>query len=148
MLSGVCPDCGGTVDLELEICDSHDTSETVCDDCGRPSMSWSRWTCTVCKAIDGGPSWIPLLSHPAVVRFLYEHDIVYHDDPWQMKDLGIRLNFSETLVSREPVRIRFTVSPNGSAGDQLDSDSENDAAEVLHVTLDDTLAVTDLERTI
>ena len=34
MLFGVCPDCGGRIDTSLDVCEDHDASEGVCENCG------------------------------------------------------------------------------------------------------------------
>jgi len=120
MLFGVCPDCGGRIDTSLDLCEDHDASEGVCENCGGINLGQFEFACTVCKTSFGVAVRVPVVLHPAVASFFHRHDIRYFEESWDL----IRTGFAgETeLLSTDPVRVRITL---------VADDSE------LRVTLDD-----------
>lgn len=129
MMDGVCPTCGGHVDWWLDVCEDHDAADGICDACGNPFIGLVRWRCRTCKASLWGPSWSPAMKHPAVVSFFYTHGIERDHSAWETAKRGFAC--TEELISREPLRLRGTVSV----------DDHN-----LHVTVDETLTVVEVRQ--
>lgn len=128
MLFDVCPDCGGTIDTTIDVCEDHDASDGICEACGGLNRGRFEFECTVCKFSYGTAIWVLMAVHPAVASFLHEHDVDYQTDPWEM----IHVGFTGTveLLSRDPIRLGVTFT----AGD-----------DELRVTIDDQVRIVDLE---
>ncbi|MDT3437432.1 transposase [Haloarcula sp. 1CSR25-25] len=140
LIRGVCPECSGPIEESLEICDSHDAADGgLCPNCGTSIRGgWNEarvsYVCSVCKHSASYPAWVAIFDHPAVVAFYHEHgfDMTYGlDDPEVCGRLFERLNKEQTVVSRDPVRIRVTATYDGAA---------------LSLTLDGNLTVVDFSR--
>jgi len=140
LIRGVCPECSGPIQEALRICDSHDApAGELCPNCGTSMRGgWNearvRYVCSVCKHSASYPAWVAVFDHPAAVAFYHEHgfDMTYGlDDPEVCGRLFDRLKKEQTVVSRDPVRIRVTATCDGAE---------------LYLTLDGSLAVVDVGR--
>ena len=140
LIRGVCPECSGPIEESLEICDSHDApAGELCPNCGTSMRGgWNEarvsYVCSVCKHSASYPAWVAVFDHPAVVAFYHEHgfDMTYGlDDPEVCGRLFDRLKKEQTVVSRDPVRIRVTATYDGAE---------------LHLTLDENLTVVGVSR--
>ncbi len=129
MTDGVCPTCGGHVEMRLDVCEDHDTEDGLCDTCDTRFLARTLWACMMCKDAVRGPSWGPVLDHPAVVAFFSDHGIEHAHASWAAMARGDACR--EQLVSTDPTRLRITLS----AGE-----------DELEVTVDDSLAVVDVEE--
>lgn len=127
MLFNVCPDCGGAIETEIDVCEDHDASDGTCENCGGINLGQFEFECTVCKMSYATTLWAAVVLHPAMAAFFHRHDIKYFDEPWDL----IRAGFAgeEELLSRDPIRIRITVV--------ADSDE-------LLVTIDDDARIVEL----
>jgi DNA-binding transcriptional ArsR family regulator len=117
LIDGVCPECTGTVDTTLKICEHHEPgNDDVCPNCGRQDEVLALYQCTVCK-FSGGAAPSDLVSqHPAVIAFYYDHgvDFQYDLDFREVKRvLELEAAHQQTLESVDPVRIRVTIQYEG-----------------------------------
>lgn len=127
---GVCPDCGGTVDASLTVCEDHDASDGICDSCGTHFLGLIIYVCDSCKNAFRTPSWDPLQGHPTVVAFYHDHGIDHvHTDSWNAMLRGFE--WREQLLSVDPPRLRITVPLEGDE---------------LHATIDETGTVVEIDR--
>lgn len=136
LVRGLCPQCTGTVEGTLQICEDHRTAGgRACSVCGTRDEIRVRYECTVCKHGDSYPADAVIYDHPAVIAFCYEHDIEHTfdlDTPRACARLWEHISAREhELVATDPVRIRVTVP-----GDR----------EHLELTLDESLDVVDITR--
>jgi transposase-like protein len=138
LIRGVCPECSGPIRESLHICDSHDApAGELCPNCGTSMRGgWNEarasYVCSICKHSASYPAWVAVFDHPAVVAFYHEHgfDMTYDlDDPEVCGRLFDRLKKEQTVVSRDPVRIRVTATCDGAE---------------LSLTLDENLTVVDI----
>lgn len=118
LVRGLCPQCTGTVDGTIEICENHDTGPGVaCSVCGTRDEVRVRYECAVCKHGDSYPVDAVVYDHPAVIAFCHEHDIEHTydlDNAEACARLWEQISAREhTLVSKEPLRIRITVPGDG-----------------------------------
>lgn len=116
MIEGVCPECSGAVDLDLEICTDHELESDVCPDCGRSEQILALYECRVCKYSTGGAPSDLVSQHPAVIAFYYEHGVnfQYNLDFHRLKHvLELGEAHEQTLESTDPVRIRVTIQYEG-----------------------------------
>ena len=118
-MGGLCPDCSGSVDSSIHICEDHE-SEGVCPNCGRRDEIQARWVCTTCKNAGHGPPGPNLALHPRVVAFYAERglDIGYDTNDFRniVRMLEAMSEHEQEVVSTDPVRVRVTIR---YGGDQL-----------------------------
>lgn len=117
MIERVCPDCSGTVDSIVEVCDDHDPgADEVCPNCRRKDQIIGIFQCTVCKfSTAGSPSAI-VTQHPAVISLYHEHgvDLQYDLDFEEVKRvLDLSEAHEQSLESTDPLRVRVTVQYEG-----------------------------------
>jgi hypothetical protein len=136
----VCPRCSGVLEQSLAVCHGHDPPEDgPCPDCGYSEPIRAHWVCAVCKHHATGSVSGVVQNHPAVVSFLYDHDVDF-GYPYSTNDFETILenepikqaiSYEQDLVSTDPIRVRVTVAYDGDN---------------LVLTLDDDLAVLDATR--
>lgn len=136
LVRGLCPQCTGTVEGSLQICEDHRTGDgAACPACGTRDEIRVQYRCAVCKYGDSYPVDAVIYDHPAVIAFCYDHDIEHTfdlDDPEACARLWEHISARDhQLASTDPVRIRVTVP----------ADEEH-----LRVTLDESLDVLDVTR--
>ena len=83
LANGVCPECNGTAHGSLTLCPDHDAGDGRCDSCGYSFLGTLTYECGSCGASACVPGWAPLLGHPALVSFEYQHGIDRSLDPWE-----------------------------------------------------------------
>jgi len=117
VVDGVCPDCSGAVESELEVCDDHDPGpDGVCPTCGRRDEILALYQCSVCKFSTGGAPSALVSQHPAVISFYYDHgvDLQYDLDFQKVKRvLELGEEHEQTLESTDPLRVRVTIQYEG-----------------------------------
>lgn len=134
MMAGVCPDCSGTIDSALRICEEHQLEDgAVCPHCETRDSARVRYLCTVCKNWDEAPVQVGIHDHPAVISFYYERGV---DIRFDTTDIGGFSRVWELLweqdhrvVSMDPVRVRVTVPCDGDEL-QLSLDANLDVIDV------------------
>lgn len=136
LVRGLCPQCTGTVEGTLQICEDHRTRGGVaCEVCGTRDEIRVQYDCEVCKYGGSYPIDAVIYDHPAVIAFCYENDIEHTfdlDSPEACARLWEHISARDhSLVSTEPVRIRVTVPGEG---------------EHLQLTLDESLDVIDVNH--
>jgi ribosomal protein L37AE/L43A len=107
MSDGVCPDCGGTVDASLTVCEAHDADDGICEACGEHFLGRITYVCSSCKNNFLTPSWEPLTHHPDVVAFYHDHGIDHVHNSWET--IQRCFGWCEHLLSADPPRLRVTV---------------------------------------
>ncbi len=139
--AGVCPQCSGSVEAELLVCDDHDAGSSRCSTCGRRNRFAAKLVCTVCKdALRFPPHCIAEL-HPRVMAHLQEHVYEYafgleaDDEMRSFDELATSAtNALETeteLVAESPPRVRV----------RFDCETRR-----FVVTLDDDVKIADIEE--
>lgn len=136
LVRGLCPQCTGTVDDSLQVCEEHQTEGGgTCPACGTADEIRVRYECSVCKYGDSYPADAVIYDHPAVIAFCYEHDIEHTfnlEEPEACARLWQHISDrTHDLLSTDPLRIRITVPGDG---------------ESLELTLDAELDVVNINR--
>lgn len=133
-VEGVCNDCSGEIDREIEVCPDHDTVG-VCDSCSRQFAIVVRFRCPQCKNHHTTPPRTLVIHHPAVIAFYYERglDLQYYDGTVERfrKRGELISSHDQEVVSEDPLRIRVEVEYDGDR---------------LSLTLDEELAVVRTDR--
>ncbi len=124
---GICSRCSGMVEHSLDVCESHDGTETMCDQCGQRFAAMTVVTCTNC--IFEVPVGIAayLVPQIEVMAFLIEHGI----DPVSPGDFHPYAAVEETILSHDPFEAKYTFTVND---------------DTLTVTVDADLSIVDMIR--
>lgn len=133
VMDGVCPDCAGDMPItSIRICRDHDPDwdeYQFCEACGSIFWMLVSHVCERCKYRWRMPTLFYPTRHPAVIAFFYDHgielDLARHEQRSHL------LDFEETVVSEDPLRIRISIT--------LDD-------EELRLTFDDRMDVVDLSQ--
>lgn len=114
-MDGICPNWAGEMSTEI-LRDSDDSISTV-------------HRCGNCKYEAQAPLFGHVIRHPAVVSFYYDHGVDVTDLPyWELR--ALTRDVDETVTAEDPLTVTITIERGGDR---------------LEVTLDEELAVTDLE---
>jgi ribosomal protein L37AE/L43A len=115
-MGGLCPDCSGSVDGSIHVCEDHDP-DGICPNCGRRDEIQARWVCTTCKNAGHGPPGQNLALHPRVVAFYADRGL---DIGYDTNDFGTVVRMLEAMstheqevVSTDPIRVRVTIRYEG-----------------------------------
>lgn len=111
MMSGVCPECAGTVEVTVDVCDDHD-EDGFCGRCGTRYSVWSEYVCETCRYRRKSAVWFEALNHPAVVSFLHEFAGLEETVPFRKltsDHAGIVRNITEEIRSTDPYRFRIRI---------------------------------------
>jgi ribosomal protein L37AE/L43A len=115
-MGGLCPDCSGSVDGSIHVCEDHDP-DGICPNCGRRDEIQARWVCTTCKNAGHGPPGQNLALHPRVVAFYADRGL---DIGYDTNDFGTVVRMLEAMstheqdvVSTDPTRVRVTIRYEG-----------------------------------
>lgn len=111
MLSGVCPECAGSVAISFDVCEDHD-EDGLCGRCGTRYSVWTEYVCEQCRYRRRSAVWFRALNHPAVVSFLHEHAGL--DEPVPFRKLvednaEIVRDITESVRSTDPYRFRVRI---------------------------------------
>lgn len=118
----VCPRCSAPIEQSVQFCEDHDTTERVCDRCGRRHAVLCRTSCRNCTYDNYAPLALLCLADPDVLAFLTTHGI----DP--LVDWA-GIDRTEEVANADPFEARFTYA--------VDDDA-------LTVILDDAASVVDV----
>jgi hypothetical protein len=115
-MAGLCPDCSGSVDSSIHICEDHDP-DGICSTCGRLDAIQARWVCTTCKNAGHGPPGPNLALHPRVVAFYADRglDIGYDATDFEniVRMLKAMSDHQQEVASTDPIRVRVTIQYEG-----------------------------------
>lgn len=129
--SGICPRCSAPFEQSVQVCDTHDRSDALCEDCGRRYAAIIDNQCTNCTFRYQGTTELVLLDDMVFLQYLIDHD-VNPISPSPERYLALEMGFEESILSTDPFRARLAFT--------LDE-------ETLKLTVDQDLTVVDTERT-
>ncbi len=108
LASGLCPRCSATVGWETELCEDHDADEGLCGTCdGRYALT-ARVTCTNCILETGGEPVVGLVAETELLALLTGHGLNPVSPVSVHRVEAIHGDYEETVLSREPLRVRYT----------------------------------------
>jgi ribosomal protein L37AE/L43A len=140
LTGNVCPRCSGVLEQSLAVCYDHEHGdEEPCPNCGYSEPIRAHWVCAACKHHATGSISGVVKNHPAVISFLYDHDVDFgypystneFDTVVENERLKAELTYGQDLVSTDPLRVRVTVEHDGDE---------------LVLVLDENLSVLDVTR--
>jgi len=140
LTGNVCPRCSGVLEQSLAVCHEHNPGDGPCSSCGYSEPIRAHWVCAVCKHHATGAVSAVVKNHPAVITFLYEHDVDF-GYPYSTNDFETvvgnepvreAITYEQELATTDPPRVRVTVAYDGDE---------------LVLTLDGSLDVLETRRT-
>lgn len=124
---GVCPRCSGTIGHSVSVCESHDTGDGPCDQCGYRFGASATATCNNCIFEITLSIASHVGAHPQSMGFVIDHGI----DPVAPEGVLPFGAIDETILSHDPFEAQYTIT--------LDD-------ETLTITVDNDLSVVDTTR--
>jgi endogenous inhibitor of DNA gyrase (YacG/DUF329 family) len=131
LASGLCPRCAATVEWEPELCEAHDAGDGLCEACGGRHAVSVRATCTNCILETGGEPVVALAAETELLALLTGRGLNPVSPASVHRVEAAHGDYEETLLSREPLRARYTFA----VGDER-----------LSLTVDDELSVVESRR--
>jgi len=125
---GVCPRCSGRVERVVQVCESHDASDGLCDQCGLRLAATAAAVCTDCIFEMEAPVAGHLSVHPETMAFMIDHGI----DPVAPEGFLPFAAVDEEVYSREPFEARYTFTADGETLTLV----VDEALDVMEVTKD------------
>jgi len=111
---GVCPRCSAQFDESVTVCQTHDSTEGICEGCGKRRAVQIRYRCPVCKFDEGGEFWLALWANREFLSFLTDHGInPISPSPGQFST--ILSSFEEEVRSVTPFSGRFCFTIDGES---------------------------------
>lgn len=109
LASGVCPECGSTVDRWIEACAAHDPIEGVCPACDGVHQTRARLDCSHCLMSWTGRTDNGIFATTAVQRFLLNHGINVLDPS---TNIWSQFAYEEEVVNDDPLLVRISLTVN------------------------------------
>lgn len=128
---GICPRCSASVENHVEICETHDSSNGICDACGKRHAIQHHVNCTNCIYTRAGLISLYLIANPEFLKFLIDHGANPIAPSAPMEFWGYFTPDEEVIVSSDPFEAQFTFTIEG---------------DTLILTVDDDLSVVDVQR--
>ena len=122
LTGNVCPRCSGVLEQSLAVCYDHESWEAEpCPNCGYSEPIRAHWVCATCKHHATGSVSGVVENHPAVISFLYDHDVDFgypystndFDTVVENEEIKADIDYDQDLVSTDPLRVRVTVAYDG-----------------------------------
>lgn len=127
--AGICPRCSAPVEQFVDVCDEHDASSGICEECGSQREINHEVTCANCHYHQVGLFPVALNANTDLLEFITAHG--YNPITPSADLLREMAGYEEELLSIEPFEARFTWTFDGDA---------------LTLTVDDDLNVVDVAR--
>lgn len=111
--TGMCPRCSAKLDRSLRICENHDASDGLCEECDRQHAVQIDRSCTNCPYHGEGAAVIAIAANTDLLAFQTTHGLnpvlpttKFYDTMW---------DYDEELVSLDPFEARFTWTADGDS---------------------------------
>lgn len=128
---GICPRCSAPVETEVTVCESHDVTAGLCEQCDRHHQVRFESQCTNCIFTTSGVYGARLVMNPDFLSFQVDHDLNPVTPNRVAEWIRLLLDYEENVISTEPFEARFTFT--------LDE-------EAITLTVDDELEVVAADR--
>jgi hypothetical protein len=129
--AGFCSRCSGVIEHSVTVCEAHDGTDGICEQCDRRYAVLFEVACATCHYEKHGIAPAGLLGRTELLAFLTEHG----GNPLIPETFevapGAVANYDEEVLSLEPFRAAFTFTIGDDA---------------LTLTIDDTVSVVDVTR--
>jgi hypothetical protein len=129
--AGVCSRCSATLETSVDVCETHDASTEVCDECERRYAMKFEHFCTNCNYNPNSIAPGVILANTEFLAFLTAHGINPFAPESLTRAIRAMAHYDEEVVSTDPFEARLTFT--------VDDDS-------ITVTLDADLSVTAVTR--
>lgn len=127
----LCPSCSGTLDASVDVCETHDASDGLCEVCGNLQAVDQTISCTNCTHSKEGMLSYRLFSNTAMLDFITDHGLNPIAPTSPETFWGYFTPYDEDIRSVEPFEARVTFAIGEDA---------------ITLTVDDELAVVEATR--
>lgn len=104
----LCPSCSATLDASVEVCETHDASDGLCDDCRNLQAVNQTISCTNCNYSKEGMLSYRLFSNTAMLDFITDHGLNPIAPASPETFWGYFTPYDETIRSVDPFEARVT----------------------------------------
>lgn len=109
---GICPRCAAPIEESVDVCETHDTADGPCEECGSRYAVLREWTCTNCNRWSGGPLYFKCWADTEVLAFLTARGVNPFTD---VRADGVEVAYEEELRSVEPFEAAYTITADGDS---------------------------------
>jgi len=106
----VCPRCSAPLSESLSVCESHESTEGVCEECHSRYAVLVNFHCTNCLYEQSGAFGLALMATTDVLEFLLAHGINPVSPDSQAAYYAALMDYDEEVISIDPFEARFTFS--------------------------------------
>lgn len=111
--TGMCPRCSARLDQSLRVCENHDASDGLCEECDyRHAVQIDR-SCTNCPFFSEGAAVIGIAANTDLLAFQTSHGLNPVIPTTEF--YGTMLDYNEEIVSTDPIEARFTWAVDGDS---------------------------------
>lgn len=129
--AGICSRCSAQLDMFVNVCEDHDASDGVCDECERRYAMMFNLSCANCNYNPNSIAPGVLLANTELLAFLTDHGIIPFVPDSLNRASRAPAQYDEEVLSTDPFEARLTFSADGDS---------------ITLTLDDNRSVTDVTR--
>ncbi|MFB6361156.1 MAG: ArsR/SmtB family transcription factor [Halobacteriales archaeon] len=113
--SDICPRCSARVENSVNVCQNHDSTEGLCNQCHRHHRIGIEQVCTNCIYSISGVFSLYLRTNPDMMSFQMDHGLNPASPAQLPKFMQLLLDYDETITSTDPLEARFTFTLDGDA---------------------------------
>ena len=106
--SGICPRCSASIEESARVCESHDASDGVCEDCHNRYAVQHHARCTNCIYETEGLFMLSLLANTELLAFFTTHGLNPVSASSELDVYAVTGDYEEEVLSRDPFEARFT----------------------------------------
>jgi len=106
--AGICPRCAGVIEQSVSVCENHDGSEAVCEQCGRRYAALFEVECGACQYASSGIPIICLLAETELLSFVTDHGANPLLPDTHDVAQGALADYDEEVRSVEPVEVALS----------------------------------------
>lgn len=104
----ICPRCSASVETEAIVCESHEFTAGLCEQCDRHHQVRFESQCTNCIFFTSGVYAARLVMDPDFLSFQIDHELNPVTPTRVAEWLRLLLDYEEDVLSTEPFEARFT----------------------------------------
>lgn len=108
--SRVCPSCSAAPNESVHVCEEHDSTGEICDQCNNRHAIQIFLRCPNCGRQHGGAFVLSLMSNINLLAFLTAHGINPVSPTAHTAYDAALMDYEEELLSVEPLKAKFTFS--------------------------------------
>lgn len=115
LASGLCPRCSAALARSADICEGHEATSELCDQCGNRHVVQFQTRCSNCFFEQDGAFALALMANSDVLEFLLTHGInPVKPQSYEEFDAAL-MDYGEEVRSVDPLDASFTFTVDGDS---------------------------------